>query len=49
MTVSIELRPGREVTGVRSAMHGELTWRRDGDRLRITCPVPASVDSLLIE
>lgn len=49
MEVKIKIKPDQNVTSVGSAMHGELKWVRDGDWLRITSPVPSSVDSLLVK
>ena len=49
MEVKIKLTGSRRVTSVSSAMHGELKWARTDDGLRISSPVPSSVDSLLVQ
>jgi len=45
----IRLRTDKPVRDVRSAMKGKLSWRRDGQWVKIAFPVPSSVDGVLVQ
>ena len=49
MRVAVRLRRDQRITGVSSAMHGELQWKTDGEWLTFTSPVPSSIDSFLLK
>ena len=49
MRIRIKLNRDDKVKGVTSAMHGELGWEQEGERLTINSPVPATSDSIVIE
>lgn len=44
----IRLRTGQPVQEVASALAGKLAWTRDGEWVKITLPVPDSVDSIRV-
>ena len=45
---TLSVRTGREITSVASSFHGKLPWKRQGDRVLVTAPVPAHVDVIVL-
>ena len=49
MQIRLKLPNAGRVKSIRSALHGKLLWQHQGDWLTITCPVPKTIDSILIK
>ena len=46
---TLSIRTARDIHSVTSSFRGKLTWRREGERIVVTVPVPAHVDVVVLK